>query len=675
MRNCSICGAEIGEDSFFCEVCAGEFKTKKFPRDIFLPLPCGTVLMEKYKIEEQIASDGVKNLYSVRDITSDVIYLLIEISWGASDDEKKVIYNKLMLDRNQLTGAYKIGIPHIVDIFDIDEHLYVAEEFVEGKNLVALLQEEYPAKIALERVLKWAIQLTRTLEYLHGFTPPLIYRELTPYNIIIRNSDKRAVLFDFSVASFAGEKTSVMSSEVPSGFMPPEYYTGIISPQIDIFSLGANIYYLLTGAGPEIIHYKPLKNIIPYLPEELDSIIHLAMSLNPDERFSSAWEMRKALEDFIKNYQYKTGKIVDIDILLKDFKKVNNSKEKINIIKFMSGYSEPKIVASLIQILEDDRDPLCRRVAAKALGKVKSNSVIELLIKKTGDNDVRVVLACLAGLGNFKDKRAVKCLVEFLKNRDMNIRKTAAGALEKIGDPSALESLVEARNREGFLNIFVKSYMDRAIKSLMKKKLENDDISVSGNEFPVVVLPCEKDGKFRYEEKDKIYIHLIYKLFDEKHKNPVFLIFQNKNRMDKRFFEVLDHEYNLLSEISPVIADRLSALMNFKDTVFEGNRFSPPYEPSQEELQNLADYTFEEIRMNKVQKFMSLKELAEIEEVFEKEKIEKEEPSGKTDGLLPEKEKKSLWKKARKEFPDSRMAQEYYYLKLVEMYLAGEGEK
>src|SRR5262249_7530955 len=100
-------------------------------------------------------------------------------------------------------------------------------------------------------------------------------------------------------------------------YMSPEQVKGLrtIDHRADIWSLGVVLYKLLAGRTPHqdiettgqimlaICTEKPcpLQQYAPWVAPELAAVVHRALRMNPDERFSSMMEMRRALDPFLKN--------------------------------------------------------------------------------------------------------------------------------------------------------------------------------------------------------------------------------------------------------------------------------------------------------------------------------------------------------------------------------------
>jgi len=103
-----------------------------------------------------------------------------------------------------------------------------------------------------------------------------------------------------------------------------------------------------------------------------------------------------------------------------------------------------KYFGLFMEVLEKDNDALVRAQAAYYLGKFKHKPAIPLLIKATEDSNIFVKQEAVWALGEIKDSSALSTLLNLLeKNSNIEIRKRSADGLKKIGDPKAIDGLIE----------------------------------------------------------------------------------------------------------------------------------------------------------------------------------------------------------------------------------------
>jgi serine/threonine protein kinase len=201
-------------------------------------------------------------------------------------------------EANLLATLSHPSIPRIYDYFTQDERSYLILEFIEGKDLEAILRETtgfFPES----QVINWAIELCDVLSYLHTHKPdPIIFRDIKPSNIMI-NPTQHIVLVDFGIAKpfQAGPKGTMIGTE---GYSPPEQYRGEATPLADIYALGATLHHVLSRKDPRLeapfsFGERPIRQLNPSVSLELETVIYTAVHYNPENRFKSAGEMKDAL--------------------------------------------------------------------------------------------------------------------------------------------------------------------------------------------------------------------------------------------------------------------------------------------------------------------------------------------------------------------------------------------
>jgi serine/threonine-protein kinase len=175
----------------------------------------------------------------------------------------------------------------MLDIFAEDRRVYIVLEQVQGTNLRRLVREEGPRPPA--EAVQLGIKMCEILNYLHAQQPPVVHRDFTPDNIIIK-PDGSLVLIDFSVAShrkqYAGDCVG------KHAYTAPDQFRGQSCPQSDLYALGATIYYLLVGSDPVPLSVShPLQKRAD-VPAALDSIVARATALKLADRYESAEWLR-----------------------------------------------------------------------------------------------------------------------------------------------------------------------------------------------------------------------------------------------------------------------------------------------------------------------------------------------------------------------------------------------
>lgn len=216
-------------------------------------------------------------------------------------------------EANILATLSHPAIPRIYDYFSHNERSYLILEFIEGKDLEAILNET-PGFLPETQVVAWAVELCDVLSYLHNNKPePIIFRDMKPSNVMI-NTHGHVVLVDFGIAKTfqTGQKGTMIGTE---GYSPPEQYKGDATPLADIYAMGATLHHLLTRRDPRLeppfsFSERMIRSINPNVSPELEAVIYTALQYNPADRFQSAEAMKEAL----LNAARKTGLLPHVSV-------------------------------------------------------------------------------------------------------------------------------------------------------------------------------------------------------------------------------------------------------------------------------------------------------------------------------------------------------------------------
>jgi serine/threonine-protein kinase len=229
-------------------------------------------------------------------------------------------------------AAAALRHPNVAAVFQFGaspdaSHCYYAMEVVEGETLEARVRRDGPlnAKSALEI----AIQITRALmaAAAHG----LIHRDLKPGNIMLRRSDTDTAepevkVIDFGLAKAiadAGGETDLTHGEfvgTPNFASPEQFGSGPVDARSDIYSLGATLWFALTGLAPhsgstiEEIRDRQTRDDLPVeqlvarkVPEPIIKLLRCTLAVDPARRPASARELMEALESCRRKLSHGIG--------------------------------------------------------------------------------------------------------------------------------------------------------------------------------------------------------------------------------------------------------------------------------------------------------------------------------------------------------------------------------
>jgi outer membrane protein assembly factor BamB len=216
---------------------------------------------------------------------------------------RSTIVRNFEREANLLATLDHPSIPRIYDYFTHNERSYLILEFINGKDLEAILGET-EGFLPQEKVIHWAVELCDVLHYLHSHKPEaIVFRDMKPSNVMI-NHHNHIILIDFGIAKpfQAGQRGTMIGTE---GYSPPEQYRGEANHLADLYSLGATLHHLLTNHDPRLeapFSYgeRPIRQINANVSQEVDNAINKALQYSPQDRYQSALEMKDALLAVIK---------------------------------------------------------------------------------------------------------------------------------------------------------------------------------------------------------------------------------------------------------------------------------------------------------------------------------------------------------------------------------------
>jgi uncharacterized protein (TIGR03067 family) len=222
---------------------------------------------------------------------------------------------------------------NVVHVYAVEEQPlpYLVMEFIPGETLQQRLDRTGPLDVP--EILRVGRQIATGLAAAHEMG--LVHRDIKPSNILIDSGPKECVkITDFGLAR-AADDASISQSGVVAGtpmFMAPEQAKGdALDHRADLFSLGSVLYVICTGRPPfrasgalAVLKRvceedpRPIREVIPEVPEWLCNIIEKLHAKDPADRFQSAREVAEVLTDCEQQVQAHAR--------LKDFSRIPAGK-------------------------------------------------------------------------------------------------------------------------------------------------------------------------------------------------------------------------------------------------------------------------------------------------------------------------------------------------------------
>jgi serine/threonine-protein kinase len=231
----------------------------------------------------------------------------------------------MFLDEARVTS--RIHHRNVCEVFELIEHsgvLALSMEWVDGDTLSNIIgsRPKEPAldpRVAAQIVahVAWGLHAAHELLDDRGAPLELVHRDVSPHNILISRGGHVKVT-DFGVAkSLGGVREATASGKVKGklSYMSPEQAQGfLLERRSDVFSLGVVLYLATVGSHPfrrngesrqqqltRLLTHRVKKpsELLENYPAELEAIVWKALSLDPEERFATADEMARRLQDWV----------------------------------------------------------------------------------------------------------------------------------------------------------------------------------------------------------------------------------------------------------------------------------------------------------------------------------------------------------------------------------------
>ncbi|MGI2906213.1 protein kinase domain-containing protein [Tolypothrix sp. VBCCA 56010] len=273
------------------------------------PITVGTVLQNRYRITQILGQGGFGRTYLAEDQRRFnelcAIKELIPTATGTGAWEKAQ-----ELFAREAAILYQIQhpqIPQFRERFEEDQRLFLVQDYVAGKTYRAILDDRKAVgqSFTEAEVLQLMRSLLPVLEHIHG--RGIIHRDISPENIILRESDRLPVLIDFGVVKELATKLQSLNASTPVttvgklGYAPSEQMqTGRAYPSSDLYALAVTVLVLLTGKEPQELfdenqltwNWQKLVKVDPRFAQ----ILNRMLSHSPSDRFHSVADLTQALQ-------------------------------------------------------------------------------------------------------------------------------------------------------------------------------------------------------------------------------------------------------------------------------------------------------------------------------------------------------------------------------------------
>lgn len=274
------------------------------------------LLNGRYQLEELVGSGGMAVVYRGFD-------RLLQRRVAVKILRETFACDPAFLARFQreARAAANLDHPNIVTVYDVgqdgDWH-YIVMEYVDGLDLKSLIRRK--GRLSVSEAVDIAYQIASGVGHAHK--AGIVHCDIKPQNVLV-TVDGRAKVTDFGIARAFSESGVTESSTVwgsPLYFAPEQAAGGPPTPASDVYSIGVVMYEMLAGVPPfqtenptalAFMHMReeptPLTVHCPYVPVQLERIVHKLLSKEPAARYRTAEQLAYVLDAYRRQSEQVTG--------------------------------------------------------------------------------------------------------------------------------------------------------------------------------------------------------------------------------------------------------------------------------------------------------------------------------------------------------------------------------
>ncbi len=261
-------------------------------------------MIGEYKILKFIAAGGHTDIFLGHHKDCSPNWENLVTIKKSKEKYKEAMREQIRNEAMTLSNLHCVYAPRFIE-WDQDNEEYIIMEYLIGKSLDKM------GKIRRREIIDLTLELLDMIECLHSHK--IVHRDVKPGNVIIGN---KVTLIDFAIAAELIQGCYVIPTGTPLYSPPESYKKGSCNPEVDIFGLGAIMYYMLTGQDPVtseglidtsfyyamyslITRKSPLKSMLKakISDEKLSDIVAECLSEDPMTRPSIS-QIRSVVQEF-----------------------------------------------------------------------------------------------------------------------------------------------------------------------------------------------------------------------------------------------------------------------------------------------------------------------------------------------------------------------------------------
>jgi eukaryotic-like serine/threonine-protein kinase len=280
------------------------------------PVNVGDKVAGKYLVERVLGEGGMGVVVAARHLQLGE-RVAIKFLLPHALDQRNVVA-RFLREGSTVARLRSEYVARVHDVGALDDGApYIVMEYLEGKNLAAVLQERGPMEI--RTAVKYVLQACEGVAEAHAMG--VVHRDIKPENLVVirrRDGTSAIKLIDFGVSKLMPTEPQELGITAPSmtlgspRYMAPEQMSSArdVDTRADVWSIGAVLYHLLSGAPPfqgnSIVSLfvsinsgaTSLRKARPEIPEGLDAAVLRCLQLDRTQRFADVAKLAAALVPF-----------------------------------------------------------------------------------------------------------------------------------------------------------------------------------------------------------------------------------------------------------------------------------------------------------------------------------------------------------------------------------------
>ena len=256
-----------------------------------------------YKILEELGRGGMGVVYKAQDtkLKRNVAIKFLPKHISTDSEERE----RFKIEAQAAAALNHPNIAHIYAIEESDDQMFIAMEYIEGKELKDIAGARHAVPLPIEDVINYAIQIAEGLKTAHN--KGIIHRDIKSANIMLTEEGQIKIM-DFGLAKVHGgvQVTKVGTTLGTVAYMSPEQTRGEeVDHRCDIWSLGVVLFEMLSGKLPfageyeQAVSYSILNESPDFasILDEMQPILEKALAKDPAKRYQHINELLTALRN------------------------------------------------------------------------------------------------------------------------------------------------------------------------------------------------------------------------------------------------------------------------------------------------------------------------------------------------------------------------------------------